>query len=46
MILTYEQMVVDVERMMRESCAANGVDYDEFVAKLDAILGEDDERAN
>ena len=43
MILTYEQMVADVERMMRESCSAAGVDYDEFLAKLDALLGEDDE---
>ena len=39
MILTYEQMVADVEKMMRESCATNDVDYDEFVAKLAELLG-------
>jgi hypothetical protein len=40
MILTYEQMIADVEKMLRESCAENDVDYDEFLVKLATLLGD------
>jgi hypothetical protein len=35
MILTYKEMVADVEKLMRKACEEAGADYDEFVMKLD-----------
>lgn len=40
MPLTIEQMVAEVERMMRESCEKAGANYEEFLAKLDTLLPE------
>ena len=40
MILTVEQMIIDLERMAREACEEAGVDYQEFLQKLDTVLGE------
>lgn len=33
-MLTYKQMVAEVEKLMRESCDEAGCDYDEFVTAL------------
>ena len=33
-MLTYDEMVADVEKLTRKVCEEAGVDYDEFVMKL------------
>ena len=35
MILNREEMIADMVRLMRKACEEAGVDYDEFVMKLD-----------
>lgn len=35
MILTYNEMVADVEKLMRKACEEAGADYDEFILALD-----------
>ena len=34
MILTYNEMIADVEKLLRKACEEAGADYDEFVMKL------------
>jgi hypothetical protein len=34
MILNHEEMITDMVRLMRKACEEAGVDYDEFVMKL------------
>ena len=33
--MTYDEIVADVEKLMREACEEAGADYDHFVAALD-----------
>ncbi len=34
-MISYDEMVADVEKLMRKACDDAGCDYDEFVAALD-----------
>ena len=34
-MMTYDEMIADVEKLMRKACDEAGGDYDEFVAALD-----------
>jgi hypothetical protein len=34
-MMTYDEIVADVEKLMRKACEEAGADYDHFVAALD-----------
>ena len=38
MILSREEMIADMVRLMRKACEEAGADYDEFVAAMDNAL--------
>lgn len=38
MILSYEEMVASVDKMIHAACKEEGVDYDEFIVALDAAM--------
>jgi hypothetical protein len=33
-MMTYDEIIADVEKLMRKACEEAGADYDEFVIKL------------
>jgi hypothetical protein len=40
MIITAEKMFADVEEMLRKAAADNDLDYEEFIARVDAAFYE------
>ena len=37
-MMTYDEIVADVEKLMRKACEEAAADYDEFVMKLNDVF--------